>query len=167
MLLTQTFWKSVRVESGWGVDSPYCERMNTQVSNHEGEDDVVVERVTAVGASVFGRPVWPRAYHDFVRAVDREVWVRERLVEADFKTIGVAEGSPALAFVRDVVARVENSWQTYSIPEGQRDNALAMLALLHMHVRCVVVPQGGDEADAMEEVGSHPVLSRQGCVLTI
>jgi hypothetical protein len=70
MLLTQTAWKSVRVESVWGVDSPYCERMNMQAGNREGEDDVVVESITAVGASVFGCPVWPRAYHDFVRVVD-------------------------------------------------------------------------------------------------
>ena len=54
----------------WGVDSPYCERMNMQAGNREGEDDVVVESITAVGASVFGCPVWPRAYHDFVRVVD-------------------------------------------------------------------------------------------------
>lgn len=131
--------------------------MNAQADDREGEEDVAVAGVTAVGASVLGRPVWPRAYHDFVRAVDREVWVRERLGEADFETIGVPEGSSAMAFVGDVLARVENSWHTYSIPEDQRDSALAMLALLHMRVRCVVVPRDGDEADAEEEVGSHRV----------
>ena len=141
--------------------------MNAQADDREGEDDVAVEGVTAVGASVFGRPVWPGAYHDFVHAVDREVWVWGRLVEANFKRMDMPKGSLASAFVRDMVARIENSWRMYLIPEGQRDNALAMLALLHMRVRCVVVPQSGDEADAMEEVGSHPVLSRRGCVLTI
>ena len=70
MLLTWTFWKSVQVEPVWGVDSPYCERINAQAGNHEDEDDMVVEGITAVGASVFGSPVWPRAYHDFVHAVD-------------------------------------------------------------------------------------------------
>ena len=65
----------MQVETVWWFDSPYCERMNMQAGNREGEDDVAVEGMTAVGASVFGCPVWPRAYHDFVRAVDREVWV--------------------------------------------------------------------------------------------
>ncbi len=68
------------------------------------------------------------------------------------------EWSPASAFVRDVGACIENSWRVYSIPGGQRNNALAMLSLLHMHVRCVVVPQSGDDTDAVEEVGSHRVL---------
>ena len=68
------------------------------------------------------------------------------------------EGSPASAFVRDGGACIENSWRLYLIPGGQRNNALAMLSLLHMHVRCVVVPQSGDDMDAVEEVGSHHVL---------
>ncbi len=40
----------------------------------------------------------------------------------------------------------------YSIPEDQRDSMLAMLVLSHMRVRCVVVPWGGDQSDAEEEV---------------
>ena len=100
--------------------------MNAQFDDHEGEDDVTVEGMTAVGASVFGHPMWPHAYYDFVCAVDHEVWIQERLVQADFKTIGVSEGSPAMAFVRDMLARVDNLWCMYSIPEDQQDNALAM-----------------------------------------
>ena len=95
------------------------------------------------------------------------MWVQERLVEADFKKIDMPEGSPGMAIVRDMLAHVKNSWRMASIPEGQQDNALAMLELLHICVRCVVMPQGGDEADAMEEVGFHCVLSHQGCVLTV
>ena len=68
------------------------------------------------------------------------------------------EWSPASAFVRDVGACIEYSWRVYSIPGGQWNNALAMLSLLHMHVRCVVVPQSRDDTDAVEEVGSHRVL---------
>ncbi len=55
----------------------------------------------------------------------------------------------------------------YSISEDQRDNVLAMLTLLHVPVRCVVVPQGGDDADAVEEVGFDCVLSHQCWVLTV
>ena len=39
------------------------------------EDDGGVGCITAVGASVFGRPVWPSAYHDFVHAIDRKACV--------------------------------------------------------------------------------------------
>ena len=70
--------------------------MNAQVDDCEGEDDVAVEGMTAVGASLFGRSVWPCAYHVFVCAVDHEVRVWERLDQANFKTIGMSEGSPAL-----------------------------------------------------------------------
>ena len=91
------------------VQQPHIVRdMNAQADDREGEDDVAVEGATAVGASVFGRPVWPHAYHDNVCVVNHEVWVRERLVEAKFETIGVPEGSPASAFVRDVLAHVDS-----------------------------------------------------------
>ncbi len=56
-------------------------------------EDVPVAGVTAVGASVLGRPVWPQAYHDFVRAVDREVWVWERLGEATSRLLACRRGA--------------------------------------------------------------------------
>ena len=51
-----------------------------------------------------------------------------------------------------------------SIPEDKRDNVLAMLMLLNVRVRCLVVPQDGDEADAIEEVGfDRCCLVNAGC----
>ena len=55
--------------------------------------------VTAVGASVFGRPVWPQAYTEFMHAVDCATWVRDWLAEVDYDQVGVPEGGPALKFV--------------------------------------------------------------------
>ena len=55
-------------------------------------------------------------------------------------------------FLRDVMSRVERAWCLYAIPGDQRDNILAALTLLHVPVRCVVVPYGGDEGDVEEEV---------------
>ena len=60
--------------------------------------------------------------------------------------------SPALHFVRDVVVHIKESWQEYTIPADRHDNVLAMLSLLHMHVRCVIKPNGGDEDNVEEEV---------------
>ena len=122
-----------------------------------GEDGGEVGCITAVGASVFGRPVWPGAFHDFVHAMDREAWVRERLQRVDFELVGVSEGGP-LMFIRDVMSRVDSSWCSYAIPGGQRDNTLAALALLHVPVRCIVVPYGGDESDIEEEVRANHEL---------
>ena len=58
------------------------------------------------------------------------------------------------SYEQSVLARVDNLWRTYSIPEVQRDNALAMLTLLHVHVRCVVESVDGDDDDIVEEVSS-------------
>ena len=126
--------------------------MNSQAAVEAlDEDNGEVGCITAVGASVFGRPVWPSAFHDFVYAIDRGVWVRERLVQVDFELVGVSEGGPSV-FLRDVMSRVDSSWGSYAIPGDQRDNTLAALMLLHVPVRCVVVPYGGDEGDIEEEV---------------
>ena len=126
--------------------------MNSQaVDEASEEDNGEVGCVTAVGASVFGRPVWPSAFHDFVHAIDRGAWVRERLARVDFELVGVSEGGPSV-FLRDVMSCVDSSWGSYAIPGDQRDNALAALMLLHVPVRCVVVPYGGDEGDIEEEV---------------
>ncbi len=62
--------------------------------------------VTAVGAIMFSQPVWPHALYDFVRALDHDGWFRERLAVADFKIVGMPEGSTAAAFVWDVLAGV-------------------------------------------------------------
>ena len=44
--------------------------MNSQaVDEASEEDNGEVGCITAVGASVFGRPVWPSAFHDFVQHV--------------------------------------------------------------------------------------------------
>ena len=115
------------------------------------EGDGGLGRITAVGASVFGRPVLPSAYHDFVHAIDRVAWVRDRLMRADFELVAVPEDG-AYMFLREVMTRVESSWRLYAVPEDQRDNTLAALALLHMPVKCVVVPHGGGEDDVEEEV---------------
>ena len=48
-------------------------------------------------------------------------------------------GSPVLHFVRDVVTCIEESWCEYTISVDQQDNVLAMLTLLHMHIRCIIV----------------------------
>ena len=55
-------------------------------------------------------------------------------------------------FLRDMMMRVESSWHSYAVPEDQRDNTLAALALLHVPVRCVVMPHEGVEDDVEEEV---------------
>lgn len=123
-----------------------------QSSSSKGEDAVAVERVTAVGASKFGRPVWSPVYNYFVHAADHAAWVHDRLTQANFHPIGVPEGSSALSFVQDVLARNEWLWQSYAIPVAQRDNALARLALLHMPMRCIIKCEGGDEDDVEEEV---------------
>ena len=126
--------------------------MNSQaVDEASEEDNGEVGCITAVGASVFGRPVWPRAFHDFVHAIDRAAWVCERLTRVDFELVGVSEGGPSV-FLRDVMLRVDSSWCSYVIPGDQWDNTLAPLALLHVPVRCVVIPYGGDEGDIEEEV---------------
>ena len=132
--------------------------MNSQAADEASEEDNgEVGCITAVGASVFGRPVWPRAFHDFVHAVDCEVWVCERLTWVDFELVGVSEGGP-LVFLRDVMSRVDSSWCSYAIPGDQRDNTLAALTQLHVPVRYVVVPDGGDEGDIKEEVRVNHVL---------
>ena len=132
--------------------------MNAQaVVKASDEDNGEVGCITAVGASVFGRPVWPSAFHDFVHAIDREAWVRERLTRVDFELVGVSEGGPSV-FVRDVMSRVNSSWCSKGIPGDQRDNTLAALTLLYVPVRCVVVPYGGDEGDIEEEVRVNHVL---------
>lgn len=76
-------------------------------NNREGEEEVAGTGVTAVGATVFGHPVWPRALYDFVRVVDRDGWVCERLGVADFEIVGMPEGSTAAMFVGDVLVGVE------------------------------------------------------------
>ena len=140
------------------LDSQLPIAMNSQaVDEASEEDNGEVGCVTAVGASVFGRPVWPSAFHDFVHAIDRREWVRERMTRVDFDLVGVSEEGPSV-FLRDVMSRVERAWCSYAIPGDQRDNTLAALTLLHVPVRCVVVPYGGDEGDIEEEVrGSYDV----------
>ena len=121
--------------------------------------------MTAVGASMFGHPVWPQAYNDFVHAADHATWVCEPMTEVDYDLVGVPEGGPAANFVRDGLAGKEGSWKRYAIPDVQRDNVLAMLMLLHVHVRCVVEPFDGDDDDIVEEVSSastHVALSSSG-----
>ena len=48
------------------------------------------------------------------------------------------------------MAGEEEVWQSYSIPDAQRDNVLAMLTLLHVPVRCVVESVDGDDDIAAE-----------------
>ena len=55
-------------------------------------------------------------------------------------------------FVRHMLTSVEKSWQIYAIPDDQWDNVLALLTLLHMPMRCIIKPKGGDEEDVVEEV---------------
>ena len=109
-----------------------------------------MDRVTVVGASVFGRPVWPLAYNEFIQAADWATWVRERLAEADYDPVGVPEGGPALRFIRDVMAGDEEVWRLYAIPDEQRDSVLVMLMLLHVPVRCVVESVDGNDDIAAE-----------------
>ena len=112
---------------------------------------------------MLGHLLWPQAYCDFLHVVDRAEWVCERLAQADFDPIGVPESSPALQFVRRVLIHVKESWQAYMVPVDQWDNALAMLMLLHMPVRCVVKPQDGDDDDddIVEEVSSDELVSHR------
>ena len=122
--------------------------MNLQAAgDHDGSG---MERVAAVGASVFGRPVWPQAYNVFVHAANRAMWVRERLAEVDYDPVGVPEGGPASRFVRDVMAGDEEVWRSYAMPDAQRDSVLTMLTLLHVPVRCVVESVDGDDDIASE-----------------
>ncbi len=109
-----------------------------------------MECVTAVGASVFGCPVWPQAYIEFAQTADRATWVHERLAEVDYNPVGVPEGGPTSRFVRDVMAGNEESWWSYAIPDAQCDSVLAMLTLLHVPVRCEVESVDGDDNIAVE-----------------
>ena len=111
-----------------------------------------MKRLTAVGASVFGHPVWPQAYGDFVGAADCAAWICNRQAQVDFDPIGVPEGSPAFDFVRRMLARHEGSQRDCGIPVARQDNALAMLTLLHMPVRCIIKPEGGDDDNVVKEV---------------
>ena len=129
-------------------------KMNLQATGDQGVNGDSMERVAAVGASVFGHPIWPQAYNEFIQAADRDTWVRERLAEVDYNPVGVPEGGPALRFIRDVMAGVEEVWQSYAIPDAQRDSVLAMLTLLHVPVRCVV--ESVDEDDDIEAEVSTP-----------
>ncbi len=54
-----------------------------------------MEHDTAVGASMFGRPVWPQAYTEFIHAADHATWVRDWLAEVDYNLVSVPEGGPA------------------------------------------------------------------------
>ena len=96
--------------------------------------------------------MWPWEYNNFDHAADHGVWVCDRLAQADFDPIGVTERISASDFVRHVLLGIEVSWQMYAIPDDRRDNVLALLTLLHMPVRCIVKPKGGDEDDVVEEV---------------
>ena len=78
-------------------DSCITGKMNLQATGDQDGDSM--ERVAAVGASVFGRPVWPQAYNEFIQAANRAMWVRERLAEVDYDPVGVPEGGPASRFV--------------------------------------------------------------------
>lgn len=62
--------------------------MSARAEGSVGEEIGDASRVTDVRASLFGRPMWPQVYNDFVRAVDRAAWVRERLALADFDPVG-------------------------------------------------------------------------------
>ena len=71
--------------------------------------------------------------------------------QANFDQINVPERT-ALNSVRHMLAIVEESWWLYAIPDDQQDNLLAMLTLLHMPMRCVVEPKGGNGDNVVEEV---------------
>ena len=43
----------------------------------QGENGDRMEHVTAVGASVFGHPVWPQVYTEFIHVADYAMWVRD------------------------------------------------------------------------------------------
>ena len=105
-----------------------------------------------MGATVSGRLVWPQAYHDFVYAADCATWFCDRLEWVNLDPIGVPERSLASYFVRHMLALNKELWQDFTIQMEQRDNELAMLMLIHMPVRCIVKPQGGDGNDVAEEV---------------
>ena len=79
-------------------------------------------------------------------------------MQADFELVGVPEGG-AFRFLRDVMTHVESSWRSYAVPKDHHDNTLVALALLHMPVKCVVVPHGGGEDDVEEEVRVNPCES--------
>ena len=148
----------------WQSDSHTAVKMNLQATG--GQDGDRMERVVAVGASVFGRPVWPQVYNAFIQAADRATWVRERLAEVDYDPVGVPEGGPAARFVRDVMAGEEEVWRSYAIPDAQCDNVLAMLTLLHVPVRCVVESVDGDDDIAAEVSAVSDAcaqLSEQSC----
>lgn len=106
-----------------------------------------------MGASAFCCPVWPQVYDEFVRSADHTAQVCDRLVQVDFDLIYVPEWSPVLYFVRCVVPCIEGWWCEYATFVDQWDNVLAILTLLHMPVRCIVEPQGGDDDDVVEDVG--------------
>ena len=84
--------------------------MSLLTSEGLGENEDRVERVNAVGASVFGHPMWPQAYNEFVHAVDCAMWVHDRLAEVNYNQVGVPEGGPASIFVRDVLVGSEDLW---------------------------------------------------------
>ena len=123
-------------------------KMNLQATGNQDGDSM--ECVAALGASVFGRPVWPQAYNEFIQAADRATWVHERLAEVNYDPVGVPEGGPALRFVRDVMVGDEEVWRSYAIPDAQRNSVLVMLTLLHVPVRCVVESVDGDDDIAAE-----------------
>ena len=56
--------------------TPSCKHMmremSMQLCDSKHEDGVVVDCVTAVGVGMFGHPVWPWAYNNFVHAADHE-----------------------------------------------------------------------------------------------
>ena len=54
--------------------------MSLQATDGQVENGDRMEHVTAVGASMFGCPVWPQAYYEF-HVADRTTWVRDRLAE--------------------------------------------------------------------------------------
>ena len=74
-------------------------KMNSQATGDQGVNGNRMERVTAVGASVLGCPIWPQVYNEFIQAADRATWVCERLAEVDYDPAGVPEGGPAVRFV--------------------------------------------------------------------
>ena len=96
-----------------------------QAEGHEAVDDDV-ERLTAVGASVFCHQVWSQAYAAFVCVVDRATWVCNRLTQVDFDLINVPERCPASYSVRYVVSHILDSWHEYTIIVDQWDNVLAI-----------------------------------------
>ncbi len=129
-------------------------KMNSQATGNQGVNGDSMERVAAVGASMFGCPVWPQAYNEFIQAADWAMWVRKRLAEVNYNPVGVPEGGPALRFIRDVMAGVEEVWQSYAISDAQCDSVLAMLMLMHVPVRCVSESVDRDD-DIAAEVSAH------------